>query len=57
MNETTNTYDNLLTIYLAMKKIKEIDRSNNFYKYYLEVQDRMNEIIHLNYIMSKNDRN
>jgi len=57
MNETTNTYDNLLTIYLAMKKIKEIDRSNNFYKYYIEVQDRMNEIIYLNYIMNKNDRN
>lgn len=57
MNETSLTYDNLLKIYLSMKQIKEIDRSNNFYKYFLEVQDRMNEIIYLNYIMSKNDRN
>lgn len=38
------TLENLRTIYEAMSKIKEIDRSEYFNQYFKEVENRMKEV-------------
>jgi hypothetical protein len=39
--ETTNTTENLLGILMAMKKIRPIDQSDYFKKYFEEVEYRI----------------
>ena len=57
MSDTTLTHDNLLAIYEAMLKIKRIDRSKYFDKYFNEVANRLEEIKFLYILIEDNDRN
>jgi hypothetical protein len=60
MNETTLTQENLREIFIAMAKIDPIDRSLYFTRYFLEIQDRMEEIRFINYtnnLIKQNERN
>jgi len=44
MIDITLTLDNPLAIYNAMSKIKNIDRSDYFNNYYLEIEQRIKEL-------------
>lgn len=44
MKETTLTIENLMDIYTAMNKIKEIDRSNFFNQYFNELEWRISAL-------------
>ena len=57
MSETTLTHENLVQIYAAMLQIKPIDRSIYFNRYFIEVQDRLEEIRFLNVLIKANDSN
>jgi hypothetical protein len=57
MSDTTLTHDNLLAIYEAMLKIKRIDRSKYFDKYFNEVANRLEEIKFLYILIEDNERN
>lgn len=47
------TLENLIAIYEAMSKIKEIDRSEYFNQYLKEVEDRINEHTSINITLQK----
>jgi hypothetical protein len=47
------TLENLIAIYEAMSKIKEIDRSEYFNLYYKEVEDRIKEPTSINITLQK----
>lgn len=47
------TLENLRTIYEAMSKIKEIDRSEYFNQYFKEVENRMKDAISINTTLQK----
>jgi hypothetical protein len=57
MNDTTLTHENLVQIYAAMLQVKPVDRSTYFNCYFIEVQDRLDEIIFLNKLNKQNDSN
>ena len=47
------TLENLIAIYEAMSKIKEIDRSDYFNQYQKEVEDRIKEATAINITLQK----
>ena len=47
------TLENLIAIYEAMSKIKEIDRSEYFNQYLKEVEDRIKEPTSINITLQK----
>lgn len=47
------TLENLIAIYEAMSKIKEIDRSEYFNQYLKEVEDRIKEATAINITLQK----
>lgn len=47
------TLENLVAIYEAMSKIKEIDRSEFFNQYLKEVEDRIKEASSINITLQK----
>lgn len=47
------TLENLIAIYEAMSKIKEIDRSEFFNQYLKEVEDRIKEVSSINITLQK----
>lgn len=47
------TLENLIAIYEAMSKIKEIDRSEFFNQYLKEVKDRIKEASSINITLQK----
>lgn len=47
------TLENLSAIYEAMSKIKEIDRSEFFSRYYKEVEDRIKEATSIKITLQK----
>jgi hypothetical protein len=57
MSETTLKEENLKEIFIAMAKIDPIDRSLYFTRYFLEVQDRLEEIRFLNVLIKADDWN
>lgn len=57
MSETTLTHEYLIAIYKAMAKIELNDRSTYFNRYFIEVQDRLEEIRFINNLNKLNDGN
>lgn len=49
----TLTLENLIAIYEAMSKIKEIDRSDYFNQYFKEVEDRIKELTAIKITLQK----
>jgi hypothetical protein len=47
------TLENLLAIYMAMDKIKPVDRSEYFNQYLKEVEDRIKEATSINITLQK----